>query len=316
MTMTKKSQKILAIIMLSLLMLGSFMYLKPKAGTTAADALKNLADQEFTGQYIIQSSISAGGKTSDGKKVGCPGTNPAETTFKTDGGGFLLWKEIVTKDENSFINEGQFDQLKSGEKQKLLKYMMQIGNGMAYDTANGNTAGKSVTTDTVNDMCEILQNKTGVGSQLLASLLSETKPDFAAANKIYEPFSGVVGTILGVISVVMMALLGLTMALDIAFIVIPAFQLIMGGDEGSGKEGNKFSKLISVEARNAVNAAEGGGGAGGQDGSGHKMALGIYFKARWKGLVILGICLLYLVQGQIYSFVAWVIDLLSGFLGF
>ena len=46
------------------------------------------------------------------------------------------------------------------------------------------------------------------------------------------------------------------------------------------------------------------------------MALGVYFKYRWLELVVLGICLLYLVSGNIYSFVAWVLDLVSGFLGF
>ena len=157
-----------------------------------------------------------------------------------------------------------------------------------------------------------------MGSQLLASLLSETKPDYAKANQIYKPFSGPIRVILGVISILIMALLGVTMALDLAYIVIPAFQLMMSGEggDGNGQGAQGISKIISVEARNAVQAAEGGGGAGGQNGSGNKMAVGLYFKARWKGLLVLGICLLYLVQGQIYSLVAMIIDLVSGFLGF
>ena len=167
-------------------------------------------------------------------------------------------------------------------------------------------------------MLRIYQNKAGMGSQLLATLMSETKPDYASANAIYAPFSGVVGTIIALIAILVMALLGVTMALDIAYIVIPPVQMALGGDEGGqgGKDGKKgLSGLVSKEARSAVKAAEGGGGAGGQSGE-YKAAIGIYFKYRWKGLVILGICLLYLVQGEIYNFVAWFIDLFSGFLGF
>jgi hypothetical protein len=108
------------------------------------------------------------------------------------------------------------------------------------------------------------------------------------------------------------------MALDIAFITIPAFQLALGAD-GSGQGGsdnsNKMNRIISSEARKAVEAQGGGQGGGGQSGD-DKQALGIYFKKRWKGLVLLGICLLYLVQGQIYALVAWIINLMSGFLGF
>ena len=47
-----------------------------------------------------------------------------------------------------------------------------------------------------------------------------------------------------------------------------------------------------------------------------KQALGIYLKRRIFMLILLGICLLYLVQGQIYTFVGWILDLVSGFLGF
>ena len=150
----------------------------------------------------------------------------------------------------------------------------------------------------------------------MAALMSDTKPDYASANRIYQPFSGLVGTALGLISILIMSLLAVTMALDIAYIVIPSFQLLLdGGDDAGGGQAKGMSRIISQEARSAVKSVSDGGG-GGQSGSGNKMAIGQYFKMRWKALIVLGICLLYLVQGQIYSFVAWVIDLVSGFLGF
>lgn len=243
--------------------------------------------------------------------------------YKVDGGGTITYSKLFNPSSvkdgstDSFFSPA-FETLKKGSKQDLLEDIFTMCNYMAYDTANGGSTGtNAVSDDTVNEFYQQIQNEAGMGSQMLAALLQNTKPDFVSANRLYQPFSGVVGTILGVIAVLIMALLGITMALDIAFIVIPAFQLMMGAD-GSGENGkdnaNRMSRLISSEARQAVQANGDSNGSGGQSGS-DKQALGIYFKKRWKSLVLLGICLLYLVSGQIYSLVAWIIDLLSGALG-
>ena len=68
------------------------------------------------------------------------------------------------------------------------------------------------------------------------------------------------------------------------------------------------SFLVTAAALNAVKAEESA-----QDGGGTKQALGIYFKNRVIMLIILGICLFYLVQGQIYKLVGIILDLVSGF---
>ena len=196
--------------------------------------------------------------------------------------------------------------------------MFTLANAVSTDTKNGqNTGTQAPTDDTVTDMMDVMQQQSGLAATMLATLLQNTKPDYVAANRIYEPFSGTVGVILGVISILLMAALGVTMALDLAYITIPAFQMALGGTDnnGNGDKSKGIGGIISQEAKKAVQAAD--GGSGGQAGSGeYRAAVGIYFKYRWKGLVLLGICLLYLVQGQIYSFVAWFIDLFSGFLGF
>lgn len=251
-------------------------------------------------------------------------------TYKKQGGGYVYYTDLlietggITQDGASisgrtWFNPTIFDQLKPSAKQDFLKHILTLANAMAFDTANGYAQGEdSVTDDTVSDMVEEIATQSGMGSALLATLLQNTKPNFAKANIIYKPFSGTIGTVLGVIAVLIMALLGVTMALDIAFITIPPIQMALGGGEGNGndKKGG-LSGFISAEAKAAVKAAESGGGSGGQGGSGeYRAAVGIYLKYRWKGLTILGLALLYLIQGQIYSFVAWFVDLFSGFLGF
>lgn len=246
--------------------------------------------------------------------------------YSMQGGGYVLyinlWEDFDTAaaavTTGSDLFNDDFERLKSGEKQKFIKDIFTIANAVANDTMNGyRTDADAPTDDTVNDLLTILQTQSGMGSTLLATLLQNTKPDYVSANRLYEPFSGVVGTILGIISVLLMAALGVTMALDLAYITIPAFQMALGGtnEGGQGDKSKGIGGIISQEAKKAVQAAD--GGQGGQAGSGeYRAAVGIYFKYRWKGLVMLGICLLYLVQGQIYTFVGWFIDLFSGFLGF
>lgn len=245
-----------------------------------------------------------------------------EKKYKRSGGDYYLYTDITgSSDPNNqtsdIISEYKYNQLTAGAKQDFLKDFIQIAyNYEDYYSKNESGNNQVVTGETVSDLLEELQQVSGAGSQIMAALMSDTKPDYATANRIYQPFSGLVGTALGLISILIMSLLAVTMALDIAYIVIPSFQLLLdGGDDAGGGQAKGMSRIISQEARSAVKSVSDGGG-GGQSGSGNKMAIGQYFKMRWKALIVLGICLLYLVQGQIYSFVAWVIDLVSGFLGF
>ena len=142
---------------------------------------------------------------------------------------------------------------------------------------------------------------------MLNMILKNTNPDFVTANKIYQPFSGLVGTLLGLGAVLIMAFLALVMICDIAYISLPPVRLF-AGDEQNGKVS---SKLFSHDAIYAVQCAENDDKGDGSP----KQALGIYFKRRVFMLILLGICLLYLIQGQIFSLVGMVLDLVSGFFG-
>lgn len=246
--------------------------------------------------------------------------------YKRSGGDYYLYTDItLPTDFSHIISETAYSQLTAGAKQEFLKDFITI----AYDweayhnqTMTTTSGGEIITGETVSDLMYELQNVSGAGSQIMAALLSDVKADYATADRIFKPFSGPISTIIGLLCIIMMSLLALTMALDLAYITIPMFRLMLDGEDGGGgggqggNGGSALSKIVSAEAKTAVQTAEGGGGGGGQSGSGNKIAVGQYFKMRWKGLLVLGICLLYLVGGHIFSFVAWVIDLVSGFLGF
>ena len=282
-------------------------------------------------QHCIVSGKVLGPDNAEPTLKGYAYTVPKNSTkYVKEDGGFFIYESMVSEDAEATgcIVQSNFDQLTQSAQRDFLADILTIGNktvayheammegkaGKVLDGANNN---KLVTADTLNNYSKQIQTLNGAGSQLIASLMAQTKPDYATANRIYEPFAGPIGVILGLLSILIMAFLGVTMALDIAYISIPAFRLALdGGDEG-GKEGSTrgMAKIISHEARSAVKSIEDGGDKG-QSGANNKAAIGVYFKGRWKSLVILGLCLLYLVQGQIYSFVAWVIDLVSGFVGF
>ncbi len=259
-------------------------------------------------------------------------------SYKAKDGGYYLYDELYVGDPNDTsknpIDESKFSSLTTKGKKDFVTDLLIYGNAIAYANEKNRSAtpvltdaNAAITTDTVNVFVEQIQNTAGMGTIMISSIMENTKPDFVSANKIYEPFSGPIGTALGLIAILMMALLGITMALDIAYIVLPMFQMFIdGGGDGSGGGagpmgggaggGEGKAKIVSRAAVNAVKACSNQGGAQGQQGQGNKMAIAIYLKYRWIELVILGVCLLYLVSGNIYSFVGQVLDLGSGFLGF
>lgn len=288
--------------------------------TTLFGSLSVNADYQAGSDALSTLRITVGG----GVYTYSAGNKPYDFTknrYKVSGGGYYLYNEIINTTAVSdtsadFFDNTKFEELTSSAKQDFLKDVFTLANAVAADTDKGYHTGDTAPTDeTVSDLMKTISQQSGMGASMLAMLMQNTKPDYVTANRLYAPFSGVVGTILGIVSILIMALLGVTMALDLAYITIPAFQMALGGeDEGGNKKGG-ISGIISKEAKAACKAADGGAGGQGGDGS-YKAAVGIYFKYRWKGLVLLGICLLYLVQGQIYSLVGWLIDLFSGFLGF
>lgn len=229
----------------------------------------------------------------------------ASNTYEKKGGGTLQGNEVLRQDGTEFVfDEDAFNELTSSGQTEIIKDIKSASD-KSVDT------NPDVSEDTVQNWFKELQTLDGVGSKLMTTILSNTKPDFVTANTLYEPFSGVIGTILGLLSVLLMAFLGIVMVMDISYIALPPMRMLVGESDDKGKKSLK-SNLISNDAIYAVKVAE---ESDGRDGS-KKQALGVYLKRRIPMLILLGVCLLYLIQGQIYTLVGWILDLVSGFLGF
>lgn len=220
-------------------------------------------------------------------------------TYEMSGGGYLAGSSLF-KDKD--IDEDAFNKLTGDAQSEFVEDFATACNEI-NDSTDSQYAG--VTDETVDNWWKQLQKKKGMGSKFLSQVLADTKPDFVTAKKWYQPFSGPIGTLLAFGSIIALALLGLVMVADILYITIPPLRFFVDDKGEDGKVA--ISKLFSHAAISAVKQAEES-----SDGK-HKQALGIYFKSRVVELIILGICLLYLVQGEIYTLVGWILDLLSGF---
>lgn len=288
-----------------------FMVLSAVFGTIVVRANYN---ELGTPIETLKGVIISGSYTSlsHGKPIECK-TNQ----YKGSNGGNYTWGSLfssaVTTGGGDLINEAKYKELKPRERQRFLEDIFKIAHAVAEDGDAGLQVGANAPTgDTIQELYDILQNQSGMTSAMLGEIMSNVNTDFGTASKWFAPFSGVIGSILGFIVILIMSLLGLTMALDIAYIVLPPFQMAVGGAGEDGKKSG-ISGIISSEARAAVKAAEGGGGGQSGDGT-YKAAIGQYFKFRWKGLVMLVLCLLYLASSEIYSLIAFVLDLFTGFM--
>lgn len=234
-------------------------------------------------------------------------TTYGDKEYKTSGGGFIKGKDMLVKSPEVstkdiwMVVESNYSQLTSKMQTEFLSDL----NDAAEQTIEADPSNYS--DESLTNWYSVLQKQDGVGSKMLNMILKNTNPDFVTANKIYQPFSGLVGTALGLGAVLIMAFLALVMVCDIAYISLPPVRLF-AGDEQNGKVS---SKLFSHDAIYAVQCAENDDKGDGSP----KQALGIYFKRRVFMLILLGICLLYLIQGQIFSLVGMVLDLVSGFFG-
>ena len=154
----------------------------------------------------------------------------------------------------------------------------------------------NVTDQTTQNWLKELQDNPGMGSRILQQTLGQTKPDFVSANAIYRPFSGMVGTLIALVAIIMMALLALTLAVDLMYITVPPARGLVKEDG--------TSRLVSHEAISAVKAVE--------DGDGKGVALGYYLKKRFVSILVLAFCLVLLIQGEIFNFVGTMVDLTFG----
>lgn len=145
-----------------------------------------------------------------------------------------------------------------------------------------------------NKVYNFIANQDTTTSAAMKFLRSDTSADFAKASAWFKPFGSTIGVVLGLLSLLIFMFIGLSTLIDIAYMSLPAFRLLVEG----GKDGKP--RLISVEAYTAVKESE--------TGTNYKGYMSIYFNRRIPSILIMSICLGYLISGKIYSIIVYIID--------
>lgn len=159
-----------------------------------------------------------------------------------------------------------------------------------------------ISTTNRNKIYNFIADTDATVASLVRQLSDDVVADFAGAYAYFKPFTSPISIFLGVLTILIFVLLGLSIVVDIAWLVIPGFQWLLMRSSESTKP-----PLISIEAYNAYKECESGSNTS-------RTPLGIFFKMKTKEFLVLGVCLLYLISGHLYTLVGIVIDYLQGLL--
>lgn len=186
------------------------------------------------------------------------------------------------------INMAEYKDLSQKGRQRLMQLTLSTVQNSGVSRINRNKIYNFIADEDV------------AVSSLVRQLSDDVRADFAGAYSYFKPFGSGLGIILGVLVLAIMAALGLTIVIDLSYITIPWVQLAF--------EEKKHEKPwgVSIEAWKAVEEAES------KPGSDYVNPLSVYFRSKSKQMVAISLCLLYLVSGQLYNFIADVMDYFRG----
>lgn len=147
------------------------------------------------------------------------------------------------------------------------------------------------------------KGKGATDAELLTSLFANTKADLFTAMKWFSPFQGTVGLILGIGVIFIILLLIASTTFDLVYIGLPMARNVMDGK--ADQQGKERPFGVSTDAVRVVNENESDKGSGGN-------MYVAYFKKRVITYIILAICILYLVSGQLSNVIGWLLGQVSG----
>ena len=136
---------------------------------------------------------------------------------------------------------------------------------------------------------------------IIRQFSSDSRADAMGAFAILAPFNGVIGTVLGIICVLILMFLGISFVLDLAYIVLPWAQTILGPNDAHAKP-----KFISSEAYTAMKVSEESAGT-----SAYKLPIWIYLKKRVVSVALISLVIMYLISGQLFSFLGFFADIFN-----
>ena len=150
---------------------------------------------------------------------------------------------------------------------------------------------------TKNKMYHFIEQQDDKITASINFLEQNVNSDFVTAKNMLLPFTGPVSTALGVLSLVIFIMLTLSSAIDIAWLTIPIVRIFFKEDK------NGKPLMITKEAYSSE--------VDSNRSDWYKSALTLYLQRRGKVFIVMGVCLIYLVSGQLYDLMVWIIDSFS-----
>lgn len=326
MTKTRTTSRFVALLLTMLTILSAMFAF----GTTSVNAAVTLSTQ---GRGAMEKLLNVGGKytTAQGGSESISSNSAISKYLKsksdTDTGVYDCWigskYNVPLNSKSGEFGDVQVFTLKSGvfkfhgkefEDIADSAFQQAIINEFAKAMASDNFRTKFSDADRQAIYNEIKDNCGSANAAMISALFQDTKADMFSALRIFQPFNGIVGTILGICVLALIILLIGSTALDMAYINFPiARNFMYGKDKEGGDKGGGAKKPwgVTSDAWSVVNECEGGGGSGG-DGK-YKNANIAYFKRRIVTYIVVAIMILYLLSGQLAGLIGWLMNLVSGF---
>lgn len=284
------------------------------AAPVTAPASASISVTASTGVLPAADGNGAGNATQEADKAlrTTVAKDLAGNTYQLSGGGTVNGSDII-KPEGT-INQAIYEQLTSSAQTQFANDLMAKTDSYTEPTAQDYSPSlaksSGVTSETKQNWFKELRSNSGLGSKLLTSTLARgVYADLDGGARWFAPFSGPLSTALGFLAILILAGTTISAVIDLAYITIPAFQVLSdavanGGGNGSGGGGGlrqASAKLVSTAARKAVEAEENG-----------QNAVWVYFKkAFWKYLAV-GFALCFLAYNLLWSLVGTAMDLVTG----
>lgn len=147
-----------------------------------------------------------------------------------------------------------------------------------------------------------------VSRMLIPIVMDSTSADLYTALKWLSPLLPIVRVLFGIGAIVISILLIGSTIIDLCFIGLPIMRESMNNNADS--RGGKIP-FVSSDAVSVIKETESSSDSSG----GYKNAYLVYFKRRAITYIILSICLLYLVLGELSGLIAWLLSLGDGIVG-
>lgn len=284
------------------------------AAPVTAPASASISVTASTGVLPAADGNGAGNATQEADKAlrTTVAKDLAGNTYQLSGGGTVNGSDII-KPEGT-INQAIYEQLTSSAQTQFANDLMAKTDSYTEPTAQDYSPSlaksSGVTSETKQNWFKELRSNSGLGSKLLTSTLARgVYADLDGGARWFAPFSSPLSTLLGFTAILILAGTTISAVIDLAYITIPAFQVLSdavanGGGNGNGGGGGlrqASAKLVSTAARKAVEAEENG-----------QNAVWVYFKKAAGKYLAVGFTLCFLAYNLLWSLVGTAMDLVTG----